>query len=558
MVRQFYSSRFSPCVPAGVIKNLGVGLLLLICGLGPGLVHGQNSISLAHDMLLDPSALLMPSGSRFGRAINGRSHQTEPLVTFGGYQFATWYHHGANDEQDIFIARRNLSDPTNTWHSFDTGYDMVNGDEDGDGGSNQNGKWDSHNVIGMGISGDGRIHLAYDHHVDDLRYLTTRGINKATLSDTAWNAAAADPANLFFVPGGERAKFNAQDSGTVSGITYPRFASKPDGDLIAEYRTGGSGNGDTNFLSYNSSSSTSGGIPNQRWGSSHEVIDGTSNSAGNYSDAYDTSNSSTRNAYLNGIDAGTDGKLHMTWTWRESTQGANHDIMYAYSEDGGDTWKNNVGTIVADKTAGQTIHLNSPGIKVVELDRTNSLMNQQGQTVDQFGGVHALMWHRRFDEPGYEWEAGEIFDRSDSAYYHYYRNPVTGDWERNQLPTSESVGSRPRIGHDSNGDLYAVYTSNNDLIIAGATRSANYEDWMILYQDSRHFASDPILDQTRLFNDGFLSVFLQETGPNSNVAIGTGLRVLEFDVFSSVPEPSHWLILSAAGLLVLGRRRNRN
>ncbi len=528
-----------------VKKILSVGICLLVCLFLCSIAHGQNSLSLSADMLLDDNALLMPTGSRFGRGINGRSHQSEPLVSFGGYQFATWYHNGANDEQDIYLARRNLSG--NTWESFDTGYNMVNGDEDGDGGTNQNGKWDSHNVIGMGISGDGRIHLAYDHHVDNLRYLTTRGVNKAT--GATWDTS-------LFVPGGERAKFNAQDSGTVSGVTYPRFASKPDGDIVAEYRTGGSGNGDTNILRYNSSNSTnSSGVLNQRWGASHEIIDGTSGSAGSYSDAYDTSNSTRRNAYLNGIDAGADGKLHMTWTWRESTQGANHDIMYAYSEDGGDTWLNNAGVIVADVNTGQSINLNSSGIKVVDLDRTNSLMNQQGQTVDQDGGVHALMWHRRFDEAGFEWEDGEVFDRTDSAYYHYYRDPLTGEWERNQLPTSESVGSRPKIGYDANGDLYAVYTSSNDLIVAGATKNGSFEDWSILYSGTQNYISDPILDQERLFNDGVLSIFLQETGASSDVATGSDLRVLEFNIISSVPEPSHLLILSAFGLVSLSRRR---
>ena len=538
-------------------KNVSSTFMLLLAFiLTPAFANAQNSVSLSADMLLDANALMMPTGSRFGRAINGRGHQTEPLVTFGGFQFATWYTNGANDEQHIYLARRRLSDPTNTWHTFDTGYDMVNGDEDGDGGTNQNGKWDSHNVIGMGISGDGRIHLAYDHHVDDLRYLTTRGVNKATLSDQAWQTQTADPANLFFVPGGERAKFNAQDSGSVTGITYPRFAPQSNGDVIAEYRTGGSGNGDTHILSYNSGSSTnSKGVPNQRWGASHKVIDGSSTNGGNYTDAYDMSDSRRRNAYLNGIDSGADGKLHMTWTWRESTQGANHDIMYAYSEDGGDTWKNNAGTVVADVSTGLTIKFNTPGVKVVDLDRTNSLMNQQGQVVDMDGGVHALMWHRRFDEPGFEWEAGETFDKSDSAYYHYYRDPLTGNWDRNQLPTIQDVGGRPKIGYDANGDLFAVYTNRgSSLIIAGATKAANFQDWSILYEDSRNFASDPILDQARLFNDGILSIFLQESAPNSSVALGSDLRVLEFSVMS-IPEPSHLMVLSIAGMLAIGRRK---
>lgn len=519
--------------------------------------YGQNTLSLSAsaDMVLDNNALLMPTGSRFSRSINGKAHQSEPLISFGGYQFATWYHNGANDEQDVFLARRDLSDTTNTWQAFDTGYDMANGDEDGDGTGA--GNWDSHNVIGMGISGDGRIHLAYDHHVDNLRYLTTRGINKATLSNAAWASQTADSANQFFVPGGERAKFNAQDSGTVSGITYPRFADGPNGDTVATYRTGGSGNGDTHFISYNSGSTTnSSGVLNQRWGTSHEVIDG---NVGTYSDAFNTNNSNSRNAYLNGVDTGPDGTLHMTWTWRERTQGANHDIMYAYSQDGGDTWRNNDGLVVADKSIGQTINLNSVGINVVNLDRTQSLMNQQAQTVDADGIVHTLMWHRRDDGVNgeFDWEEGERFSSADSAYYHYHRDPLTGDWSRNQLPTSRRVGTRPKIGHDAFGNLIAVYTSSNDLIIAGATKDANYEDWTILYEDERSFISDATIDQSRLLNDGVLSIFIQDSGPNSDVAIGTPLRVLEFNVLTAVPEPSSVAIISLAGILAITRRRKR-
>jgi hypothetical protein len=518
----------------------------------------QAQLTLSADMVLDDNALLMPSGSRFSRSINGRTHQSEPLITFGGYQFATWYHNGANNEQDIFLARRDLSDPSNTWQAFDTGYDLRNGDEDGDGTGA--GSWDSHNVIGMGISGDGRIHLAYDHHVDNLRYLTTRGTNVATISNSDWarrTTGSSDLNDTFFVPGGERAKFNAQDSGTVSGITYPRFANGANGDLVATYRTGGSGNGDTHFISYNSgTSANSSGVLNQRWGDSHEVIDG---NAGTYSDAFNSNNSNSRNAYLNGVDAGPDGTLHMTWTWRESSQGANHDIMYAYSEDGGNIWRNNNGVIVANKDTGQTINLNSPGINIANLDRTQSLMNQQAQTVDAEGIVHTLMWHRRDDgvDGEFDWVEGERFSAADSAYYHYHRDPESGEWVRNQLPTSRRVGTRPKIGHDADGNLYAVYTSRNDLIIAGATRDANFEDWSILYEDNRNFVSDATLDQARLFNDGVLSIFLQDAGPASDVATGTSLRVLEFNVVTAVPEPSHLVVLASLGMLSIVRRRKK-
>lgn len=43
------------------------------------------------------------------------------------------------------------------------------------------------------------------------------------------------------------------------------------------------------------------------------------------------------------IHYGPRGNLHATWVWRESSQGANHDLIYCYSQDRGETWRNNRG-----------------------------------------------------------------------------------------------------------------------------------------------------------------------------------------------------------------------
>jgi hypothetical protein len=121
------------------------------------------------------------------------------------------------------------------------------------------------------------------------------------------------------------------------------------------------------------------------------------------------------------------------------------------------------------------------------------------------------------------------------------------------------VGTRPKIGHDANGDLYAVYTSLGRLVIAGATRANNYDDWSILWNredDNQQWASSALLDQDRLLNDGVLSVFLQEGGPDSSGPTGTNLRVLEFSVVA-VPEPSGGLAIAIASLVILGRRKRR-
>ncbi len=460
----------------------------------------------------DSNALVLATGGNFSHVINGSPFQQEALITHDGYQYASWYHNGTN--QDIYVSRRDLTG--NTWETIDTGYDMVNG--------NQN--WDAHNVISMGISGDGRIHLSYDHHVDGLRYVTTN-TGVATSSGGVWNNSTFQL---------ERNALNLGGT-AIPRVTYSRFANVGD-DLVFTYRDYGSGNGDVKIADYDAQTGL--------WSSTRYVNKGRAGN-GTYDDA-NSNPSNKRNAYHNGFHADSTGRLHTTWTWREGTQDGNHDINYAYSDDKGVTWRNNDGQLVG--TNSSPITLNSPGIEVVDLDRRQALINQQGQIVDGEGGVHALMRHRR-QEPGFEWQPGDgTFATSDAAYHHYYRDPVSGLWDVHQLPVNGPVNSRPRIGVDSGGNVFGLYTQSDDLVIAGARKIAGgYADWEILYRDqTRNYEGTPLLDTTRLFDDGILSIFVQEKATTSHPTNPTGspLHILEFNtitpstpsLFSAAPDGS--------------------
>lgn len=86
--------------------------------------------------------------------LNGVSFQEDALTTFGNYQYVTFYsttpegynHHYVN------VGRRQVTPQVTEWEYL-TLTDYVQTTMDG------------HNVISMGISGDGRIHLSFDHHV---------------------------------------------------------------------------------------------------------------------------------------------------------------------------------------------------------------------------------------------------------------------------------------------------------------------------------------------------------------------------------------------------------
>lgn len=529
--------------------------LLLACTLTLGQAYGQLSLSLSTDMELDSSALVFPDTARFSRYPNGSPYRTEPILTFGNYQFATWYRADSNGDNKILIARRDLRDTSsNPWKVRDTGERMVDG-------LNLNG--DSHNVISMGVSGDGRIHLAYDMHARQkpLRYLSSQA-GRATTTAANWD----DP--NFTVFNAERDSLNLNGT-TLSDITYPRFINNGD-DMLFTYRVGGSGDGDVMLARYDSDGST----VHSRW------VDVNGNNVSNVSQTFisgsgtyngpvpspssaapgnDHINSTSRNAYLNGVDVDPTGRIHATWTWREDSRGSNHDINYAYSDNNGETWNNS-----DDLDLGSVVSIDDDGIIVQELNLQQSLHNQQGQAVDNEGGVHALMYHR---DPNKPWTSGEgNFFTGDAEYYHYYRDPVTGDWTRNSLPTNGIVGSRPSIGFDSENNLYAAYLTRLSaggpevLRIAGAEKlvSGDYDDWEILLDDPRDWAGTPLLDQTRLLNDDILSIYLQED-TNLTGRTGTSLRVLEYNILgiAVVPEPGSLTVLSALTLALLCRRRKR-
>jgi autotransporter-associated beta strand protein len=494
--------------------SIGVVALVLLLSSTSKTARAQATLTPLNDIALANNALLMPQSAPYGRAINHVAFQTENFITIGDYQYATWYRALGTSQEDLMLARRNLT--SGAIQIMDTGRDLINGDSTGSDGSSA---WDAHNVIAMGIStADGRIHLAYDHHNSQLNYTPS---NNGAATGAAWD-------NSVFQA--ERPSLN--DPGAAIGdLTYPRFINSPTGGLVMTYRTGGSGNGNLNLATYNAATGT--------WSDPRIIINGTDPIF--YDDAFGDS-STNRNAYINGVNFDPLGKIHITWTWREQATGSsNHDIMYAYSDDGGTTWRNNSGAVVG--TPNDPIDLNSPGITIEPMDRGNTLMNQQAQTVDDDGRVHVVMWHKTDQAPPV---VG--FTTDPAAYFHYYRDPTSGAWTRTALPTSREVGSRPDVAHDEHGNIYVAYLSpgpgdgvgvlnyytDGDLVIAGASKAANYTDWSILHTDTRDFAGEPRIDQNRLLNDGVLSVFIQENSDANTSRTATPLHVLEFNVVNEL------------------------
>lgn len=487
------------------------------------------------DSVVTTNACLMPTTGPYGRAINGISFQTRTLLKFAGYEYTAWYDttgSGSSTTQTVWLARRSVTNTVDgAWEEFSTGSTFVNG----------KGSWDAHDVISLGISPiDGTLHMSWDMHGNTLRYRRSV-MGLCTTNRTAWGAAGMmNPEQNWLV----------NSSLPITNVTYPMFINNPSNALIFEYRVGNTTAGDHYLNTYNP------GASNWTSGIKFTAKEGT------YTGMLATGSigsSTSRNPYENNFNFSPDGVLHHTWTYREAADAANHDIDYAYSTNNGITWFNNNGTLIADITQGQSINVNSPGIIVKVLDSRQRLINQQAQCVDNDGRVHVLMLHRRA-EPDAAWVSGDsTFSVLETAYYHYFRDPVTHVWSQRRIPwTVFPVGCRPKLGYDSSGNLYAVYLSyastNTDvvpgythgqLVIASASKASQYTDWQVVYSLTNDFNGEPLIDQARLLADNILSVFIQENSTLTSV-VGTPLHVLDF-LIGAVPPGSNSLSLTFVG-----------
>ena len=482
------------------------------------------AVSKIDDTIVDDSAVTIDS---YGQAINGLSFQQSPVITHNGWQYVAYYHgvSGGSVNGYVCVARRKLSGDIGFQVSAQadqpqTMFSMTYSVKDWDIISLPDyifSNNDAHNVVSMGICpNDGTIHLSFDHHGNTLHYRKSiPGIASDPLT-VKWDASLFGTVQNYLIVGQ-----------TVNAVTYPRFWQTPSGDMQMGYRTGSSGNGDWYIADYSGSSGL--------WSNIRMVI----SRSGTYSDSV-FSNSTSRNPYMNVPGYSSDGKLQVTWTWRESASDANHDIMYAYSDDNGYTWYNTFGNQIADTTRNQTISLNSPGIKIVTLDTNRGVINQQTQAFDHLGRVHVVMFYCNSARDG-----GTFGRISQRRYFHHWRE-LDGTWHSNELEFDTQnigtwVGSRPQIYIDSQGNAFVIYQSWQNAGIAGtgiyirygnlsiqaATAANNYNDWNLIHVENGPFVSEAIADPYQLQN-GVLSVMMQ--GSPSTLFELTPLHILDYEL----------------------------
>jgi hypothetical protein len=451
--------------------------------LGTGTARAADpgpSVTKTRTTTLDNQAVFFVS---YDGLVNNNSFQKNGLLTYKGYQYATWYTSTGN----AVVARRVLGG--STWSTVALSHVLKASD--------------SHNVISMGVSKiDGRLHLNMDSHSNGYFYVKSVAGLLDNPASTAWTSSVFGAVQT-----------TLDGLALTSQFTYPQFISTPEGKLQLSYRVGISGNGRNALAEYD--------------GSTWAALGEWSSSTGTYTSEHGSS--TARNMYLHGIDYDVNGRLHAFFTWREQNGAVmcssggitNHDTGYVYSTDRGRTWRNDAGTVVATTGTSDTVAVTDGGLVVDPLNPDHSLMNQESQWTDSAGLPHAIISYvpGRFGQCTTDYVA----DRTANGRAFHVRKNSSGTWQKTEIPVPLNSSQRTKLVLDKYDNAYAVLPYGR---IAGASKSSGYTDWTLLYDGSGLNAfGEVVIDELRVRADNVLSFMYQE---KSSGTTPSALHVADF------------------------------
>ena len=254
-------------------------------------------------------------------SVNTTSFRNSSITTFRNTQYIAFY----DADKYLVLGKRKLGDKK--WETRRSNY--VAHCED------------AHNVISIGVDGDGYLHLSFDQHAQKLKYC--RSVAPGSLELTA----------LMPMTGKQEVK-----------VTYPEFHRFTNGDLMFVYRDGSSGNGNMVINHYD--------LKTKQWKMiQSNLIDG----------------EKLRNAYWQ-MCVDKNDVIHVSWIWRESPKvETNHDMCYAKSYDKGKTWLKSDGT-------AYNLPINMASAEMIyAIPQNSELINQTGMAVDNRGDIYiATYW----------------------------------------------------------------------------------------------------------------------------------------------------------------------
>lgn len=333
---------------------------------------------------------------------------------------------------------------------------------------------DGHNIISIGVDGDGYIHLSFDHHGNPLRY--TRSIS---------------PGALEFAP------LMPMVGNDENDVTYPEFYTLANGDLLFAYRSGASGRGNLVLNRYS--------VKDKKWQRVQDIlIDG----------------ENARNAYWQ-MFVDPRGVIHLSWVWRETWMvETNHDLCYARSEDNGVTWKRADGTPYNLPITLETAEI------AWQIPQKSELINQTSMTADSQGHPYIATYWRSADSavPQYRlvWHDGEKWNMQQVGNRTEPFSLAGGGTK--MIPVS-----RPRIVSDGENTMYIFRdVERGSKVSVAHTPHLGKSPWAIT--DLTDFSVDawePSIDINKWNNKRKLDIFVQETHQ------GDGERIFATDAEST-------------------------
>lgn len=238
---------------------------------------------------------------------------------------------------------------------------------------------DAHNSISLIVDQSGILHVAWDHHNTPLRYARGKSAHSLQLSKELPMVGQLEPS-----------------------ISYPEFYHLPQGGLLFFYRDGGSGNGNLIINRYDTKKKSWKRLQSM-------LIDG----------------EGERNAYWQAtVDRA--GTVHVSWVWRASPDVAsNHDLAYAKSRDGGQTWERSDGTAYSLPITASSAEY------IRKIPQQSELINQTSIAADADGNPYVISYWK---------PAG-----SDVPQYHlaYHAN---GTWQSKNLEFRSTAFSLSGVG----------------------------------------------------------------------------------------------------------------
>ncbi len=190
------------------------------------------------------------------------------LLTAGDHQYVAYY----DKDRQMTVASRTLDSDQWKYQVLPTSVG-----------------WDTHNYITMAVDNEGHLHVSGNMHCVPLIYFRTE--------------KAGEISTLKKLP---------MTGELEERVTYPKFLTNQNNDLIFTYRHGGSGNGINIYNRYD--------LETQSWARLLETP------------LFDGENK--MNAYPLGPVRGPDGWFHVVWVWRDTPDCAtNHHLSYVRSRD---------------------------------------------------------------------------------------------------------------------------------------------------------------------------------------------------------------------------------